>query len=112
MTTPLCSDYDRTSRPLGAYPLRNGPVDDIACLDGIDASTVDGKARLVDANGVIQQRSAAQHYHWLADRAGAMAKELKHVTERPSEYYAAQKALLEAADYLRDAAERMEGGHE
>ena len=109
----MLEDYDRTSHALGAYPLRNGPtntVDDIACLDGIDAT--DGKARLVDANGVIQQRSAAQHYHWLADRAGAMAKELKHVTERPSEYYAAQKALLEAADYLRDAAERMERGHE
>ena len=109
----MLEDYDRTSQPLGAYPLRNGPtntVDDIACLDGIDAT--DGTARLVDANGVIQQRSAAQHYNWLADRAGAMAKELKHVTERPSEYYAAQKALLEAADYLRDAAERMESGHE
>ena len=111
----MLEDYDRTSEPLGAYPLRNGPtntVDDIACLDGIDASTVDGTARLVGANGVIQQRSAAQHYTWLADRAGAMAKELKHGTERPSEYYAAQKALLEAADYLRDAAKRMERGHE
>ena len=111
----MIEDYDRNSHPLGAYPLRNGPtntVDDIACLDGIDASTVDGTTRLVDANGVIQQRSAAQHYNWLADRAGAMVKEMRIITERPSEYYAAQKALLEAADYLRDAAERMERGHE
>ena len=108
----LDSDYDRNSQPLGTYPLRNGPVDDIACLDGIDATTVDGTTRLVGANGVIQQRSAAQHYHWLADRAGAMVKEMRIITERPSEYYAAQKALLEAADYLRDAAERMEGNHE
>ena len=109
----LDSDFDRNSQPLGAYPLRNGPtntVDDIACLDGIDAT--DGTTRLVDANGVIQQRSAAQHYNWLADRAGAMVKEMRIITERPSEYYAAQKALLEAADYLRDAAERMESGHE
>ena len=109
----LDSDFDRNSQPLGAYPMRNGPtntVDDIACLDGIDAT--DGTARLVGANGVIQQRSVAQHYTWLADRAGAMVKEMRIITERPSEYYAAQKALLEAADYLRDAAERMESGHE
>ena len=109
----LESDFDRNSEPLGAYPLRNGPtntVDDIAYLYGVDAT--DGKARLVDANGVIQQRSAAQHYNWLADRAGAMVKEMRIITERPSEDYAAQKALLEAADYLRDAAERMESGNE
>ena len=109
----MIEDYDRNSHPLGAYPLRNGPkntVDDISSMDGIDAT--DGATRLVGANGVIQQRSAAQHYTWLADRAGAMVKEMRIITERPSEYYAAQKALLEAADYLRDAAERMESGHE
>ena len=109
----LDSDFDRNSQPLGAYPLRNGPtntVDDIACLDGIDAT--DGKARLVDANGVIQQRSAAQHYHWLRDRAQAMAHELRLISERPPEWYELQKSLLEAAGAASDAAQRMESGHE
>ena len=106
----MLEDYDRTSHALGSYPLRNGPVDDIAYLDGIDAT--DGTTRLVNANGVIQQRSAAQHYRWLRDRAQAMAQELRLISERPPEWYDMQKALLEAAGAASDAAQRMESGHE
>ena len=106
----MLEDYDRNSQPLGAYPLRNGPVNDLTFDEEHEALTPG--PTLADVHGVIQQRSAAQHYTWLADRAGAMVKEMRIITEPPSEYYAAQKALLEAADYLRDAAERMESGNE
>ena len=108
----LEADFDRNSQPLAEhdYGMRNGPVDDISSMSEHEALTP-GPAR-PDVDGVIRQRSAAQHYRWLADRTGAMVKEMRIITERPSEYYAAQKALLEAADYLRDAAKRMEGNHE
>ncbi len=88
----------------------SGPVNDLTFDEEHEALTP-GPIR-PDVDGVIQQRSAAQHYTWLADRAAAMVKRMRVITERPSEYYAAQKALLEAADYLRDAAERMERGNE
>ena len=109
----MIEDYDRNSQPLGAYPLRNGPtntVDDISSMSEHEALTP-GPIR-PDVDGVIQQRSAAQHYRWLRDRAQAMAEELRLISERPPEWYDMQKSLLEAAGAASDAAQRMESGHE
>jgi|GEM_PF-4066292 len=106
----LDSDFDRNSQPLGAYPLRNGPVNDLTFDEEHEALTP-GPIR-PDVDGVIQQRSAAQHYRCLRDRAQAMANELRLISERPPEWYDMQKALLAAAGAASDAAQRMESGNE
>ena len=112
----MLEDYDRNSEPLGAYPLRNGPtntVDDISSMSEHEALTP-GPIR-PDVDGVLKTRAQWQSYRSLATDVQALADRLLSVprgSERVPEGYDAQKLLLEAAGRLRDAAQRMESGHE